>query len=181
MSGSPVSRKSILSGGGFPCQDVSQAARGRNSGLAGARSGLWFEYRRVVDEMRPRVVVVENVFTGKARWLPTVRRDMHLLGYRTRAFRIDARDVGAPHSRARIFVVAYPNEDGQSAFAINGEMARAASSTEIGGHWRNAFAGSFRMDDGIPHGMDRVEALGDAIVPQCAELVGRVISSMGLS
>jgi DNA (cytosine-5)-methyltransferase 1 len=91
--------------GGFPCQDVSGAGKG--AGLDGARSGLWWEYLRIVSEMRPRLVIVENVASGARRWLCAVRGALHELGYRTRALGVAARDVGAPHRRERIFVVAY--------------------------------------------------------------------------
>jgi len=90
--------------GGFPCQDVSAAGKG--AGLAGARSGLWYEFRRVVEELAPSCVVVENVASGARRWLPHVRRDLHMLGYRTRAIALSAFDVGAPHLRRRVFVLA---------------------------------------------------------------------------
>jgi site-specific DNA-cytosine methylase len=90
--------------GGFPCQDVSSA--GRQAGLSGERSGLWYEYLRIVGELRPRYVVVENVASGQKLWLPEVRRGLEALGYRTRAFSLSAFDVGAPHLRRRVFVVA---------------------------------------------------------------------------
>lgn len=93
--------------GGFPCQDVSSAGKG--AGLAGARSGLWREYLRIVHELRPRFVVVENVASGKARWLCEVRSDLQALGYDSTALALSASDVGAPHRRARIFVVAHAN------------------------------------------------------------------------
>jgi len=84
--------------GGFPCQDVSAAGRG--AGIAvGTRSGLWYEYRRIVDELRPAAAIVENVASGAKRWLCEVRSDLHALGYRTRALAISAADVGAPHLR----------------------------------------------------------------------------------
>lgn len=91
--------------GGFPCADVSGAGLG--AGIAvGTRSGLWYEYRRIVGELRPRFVVVENVASGKGKWLCEVRSDLHALGYGTRAFALSAADVGAPHRRARVFVLA---------------------------------------------------------------------------
>lgn len=90
--------------GGFPCQDVSGAGRG--AGLAGERSGLWFEYLRIVKLFQPYAVVVENVTSGAKRWLCAVRRGLQDAGYRTRALGIGARDVGAPHRRGRIFVLA---------------------------------------------------------------------------
>ena len=89
--------------GGFPCQDVSGAGKG--AGLSGERSGLWFEYHRLVRELQPTAVVVENVASGKIRWLPTVRRMLEAIGYRTRAITVAAADCGAPHIRRRIFVL----------------------------------------------------------------------------
>lgn len=88
------------------CQDVSSA--GKRKGLRGKRSGLWREFRRIVRETKPKYVVVENVASGAKKWLCKVRSDLHALGYRTRALGISAADVGAPHLRKRIFVVAYP-------------------------------------------------------------------------
>lgn len=90
--------------GGFPCQNVSTSGKGE--GLAGEQSGLWFEYARLVEEFRPAWAIVENVAGGKRRWLPHVRRDLHMLGYRTRAFQLSAFDCGAPHERERVFVLA---------------------------------------------------------------------------
>lgn len=90
--------------GGFPCQDVSSA--GARAGLAGARSGLWFEFARIVAECCPRWVVVENVASGAHAWVDTVQRDLGKCGYASLPLPIAASDVGAPHRRARIFVLA---------------------------------------------------------------------------
>lgn len=89
--------------GGFPCQDISLA--GKSAGLAGARSGLWFEFARIVGELRPRAVVVENVAALVARGLDRVASDLDGLGYRVEARIIAAADVGAPHRRERLFVI----------------------------------------------------------------------------
>jgi DNA (cytosine-5)-methyltransferase 1 len=96
--------------GGFPCQDVSSAGKG--AGLDGERSGLWFVYRDVVAALCPRVVLVENVASGKRRYLCRVRSDLHALGYRTTAYQLGAHDVDAPHRRERVFVVAVANTGG---------------------------------------------------------------------
>lgn len=90
--------------GGFPCQDVSSAGKG--AGLTGARSGLWYDFARIAKALSPPWIVVENVASGARRWLPHVRRDLHVLGYRTRVLGISAFDVGAPHRRERVFVLA---------------------------------------------------------------------------
>ena len=90
--------------GGFPCQDVSSAGRG--AGLDGARSGLWWEFLRIIGETRPRWVVVENVASGASRWLPAVRRSLGSLGYASLPVGIAACEVGARHRRKRVFVIA---------------------------------------------------------------------------
>lgn len=91
--------------GGFPCQDLSYAGRG--AGLEGARSGLWREYARVVRELRPRVVIVENVPALRSRGLGRVLGDLAECGYDAVWTSLAASDVGAPHKRERLFVVGY--------------------------------------------------------------------------
>ena len=112
--------------GGFPCQDVSSA--GKRAGLAGAKSGLWFEFRRVIGELHPAGLVIENVASGAAAWLPQIGADLADLGYRARALGIGARDVGAPHRRNRIFVVAVANTDGAGWLGERGWLAGGFSS-----------------------------------------------------
>lgn len=93
--------------GGFPCQDVSSL--GKRRGLGGERSSLWWHFAGVIEQVAPAWVVVENVASGAAKWLHHVRHTLHLLGYRTRALGIAAGELGAPHLRRRIFVVAHAN------------------------------------------------------------------------
>lgn len=117
--------------GGFPCQDVSIAGGG--AGLAGARSGLWFEFRRVVEELRPRWVVVENVAGGASRWVDAVRESLEQLGYVSLPVPLSAADVGAPHKRARVFIVAHANGE----FVRNelrGRRGQDGSGAPIAGH-----------------------------------------------
>lgn len=97
--------------GGFPCQDISTAGKG--AGLAGERSGLWFEYLRIVRELRPRFVVVENVAALLGRGLDTVLGGLAEAGYDAEWFCLRASDVGAPHRRERLFVVAHRVGDGR--------------------------------------------------------------------
>lgn len=90
--------------GGYPCQDVSSAGKGE--GLAGTRSGLWYQFARILGEMRPRWAVVENVASGAGRWVDPVVSGLEELGYEAIPLQVRAVDVGAPHLRARVFVVA---------------------------------------------------------------------------
>ena len=89
--------------GGFPCQDLSQA--GKQVGLTGARSGLWFEMLRVIHELRPRFVLAENVRGAVNLALDTVYSGLVGEGYKVWAYVIPASAVGAPHQRERMFVV----------------------------------------------------------------------------
>lgn len=91
--------------GGFPCQDISTAGKG--AGLAGERSGLWSEIARLVGELRPQFVIVENVSALLGRGLGTVLGDLAALGYDAEWHCIPASAVGAPHRRDRIWIIAY--------------------------------------------------------------------------
>ncbi|ADV83852.1 DNA cytosine methyltransferase [Terriglobus saanensis] len=93
--------------GGFPCQDISNA--GKRAGITGERSGLWGEYARIVRELRPRFVFVENVAALLGRGMGTVLGDLAEIGYDAEWEIVSAADVGAPHLRERIWIVAYPN------------------------------------------------------------------------
>lgn len=89
--------------GGFPCQDLSVA--GRQAGLSGERSGLWFEMFRIIEAARPRFVVAENVRGAVNLALDTVRMGLEEGGYRVWPFVVPASAFGAPHKRERLFVV----------------------------------------------------------------------------
>jgi len=91
--------------GGFPCQDISLAGKG--AGIEGARSGLWSEYHRIICELRPRYVLVENVSALLVRGIDRVLGDLAESGYDAEWDCIPAAAVGAPHRRDRVFVVAY--------------------------------------------------------------------------
>lgn len=95
--------------GGFPCQDISTA--GLRAGIDGEQSGLWREYARIVREVRPRYVLIENVAALLVRGLERVLGDLAACGYDAEWDCIPAAAVGAPHRRDRIFVVAYPRRE----------------------------------------------------------------------
>ena len=261
--------------GGFPCQDISVAGRG--AGLAGEKSGLWSEYVRLVREIRPRFVVVENVAALLGRGLSTVLGDLAALGYDAVWDCVPAQAVGAHHRRDRLFIVAYsggskileqqkpkPGGRREAKSARDGRpravatapeyceacaevwckrcsrhwalcgcpgehdgdvidcpaeprgaaMAYSDSSTqqigrerlrggtqagEFGGCCENKesrdgqglFARSLehatawqpepsvgRVADGVPNRVDRLRCLGNAVVPQVAEVIGRVVRSI---
>lgn len=234
-SGTDTGRICDIICGGFPCQDISFAGKG--AGLAGERSGLWSEYLRLIGEIRPRYVIVENVSALLNRGLDTVIGNLAEIGYDTEWHCIPASHVGAPHRRDRVWIVAYPNSgglpkqavceklseraevigasqtlsdtDGQNEHdgPIDAEMACApqsrpdmadayasgfqgtgslesasqqdwgaiiASGSKHGWQW-SAEPDVGRVAHGVPSRVDRLKALGNAVVPQVVEIIGRAI------
>lgn len=91
--------------GGFPCQDISAAGKG--AGIDGQRSGLWREFARIIGEVRPQYVLVENSPVLTSRGLGRVLGDLASLGFDAQWGMLGACDVGAPHKRERIWIVAH--------------------------------------------------------------------------
>lgn len=237
--------------GGFPCQDISVAGKG--AGITGARSGLWFEYARLIGEIRPRYAIMENVGALTRRGLDAVLGSLAEIGYDAEWSDIRASDVGAPHRRERIWIVAYPQanasrsytnsershregvnvlgdsqlrdeqvgepgslgenvaypegrgqpvqrwasrEAGHVAFSREGmadsdnkglegriehrertgEWPAWSSGEAYTGDWKSG-AGIRRVAHGVPSRVDRLRGLGNAIVPQIAEMIFRQIKA----
>lgn len=169
--------------GGFPCQDISYAGLG--AGLGGARSGLFFETIRVVRELRPKRVVLENVAALLTRGLDRVLGELAEIGYDVEWDCIPAAFVGANHHRDRVFIVAYADGSGlQRMWAKWQDKKREVASRYIGQgglgegdsakHWESEPA-ICRVGNGISARVDRLRGLGNAVVPQVAELIGRII------
>lgn len=97
--------------GGFPCQDISAAGRG--AGLAGARSGLWREFARIIGEVRPAHVFIENSPLLRTRGLVTILQDLAGLGFDARWGVLGADDVGACQTRKRMWIVAHAESNGR--------------------------------------------------------------------
>jgi DNA (cytosine-5)-methyltransferase 1 len=153
-----------LIAGGFPCQDVSVA--GSRAGLAGQRSGLWREYRRIVAELAPSLVLIENVPGLVTNGLRDVLWDLAALGYACEWDIVPAAALGAPHLRERLFVVAYA--DGERLRVEperdqRGEAERGiAESLDDGPHGTMADADRGRLEGGGPaHDDHRRDAPGD--------------------
>jgi DNA (cytosine-5)-methyltransferase 1 len=163
--------------GGFPCQDISVAGKG--AGLAGERSGLWSEIARLVGELRPRYVIVENVAAFLGRGMGRVLGDLAALGFDAEWHCIPAWMVGLPHSRNRVWIVAYPTSQ-RSVACLEG-LSPAQLSRQLGGMARRARVfgvdnpGVCRVDDGVRPALDGHCALGNAVVPQIPELIGHAI------
>jgi len=209
--------------GGFPCQDLSFAGKG--AGLTGARSGLWWEFHRLIKEIKPSWVIIENVAALRSRGLDKVLGSLAEIGYDAEWHCIPASAVGAHHQRDRVWVIAYPNharsrtpeygvdQDGQtleqerqdkSLGGVSG-CGTVVSDTDVlrtqvpleGRHpsqqvlggtseaWRVAVGGTWsveppicRVADGVPNRAHRIKQLGNAVVPQIPELIGRAINAI---
>ena len=256
--------------GGFPCQGISNA--GKKEGLEDERSGLWWEMLRIIGELQPRVVVLENVAALFVRGISDVLGSLASIGYDSEWTIVSAAECGAPHRRDRVFIVAYPmcnrrnqrkrqsktiqpfgnprlqrEEDSQSSMsesihsgyeattntseercgqtsnrridpetdisrrAAGVQQRRSQKSTNTNktssqrngsnlgmaskwtsidnavyqtgfGYWRTPSPQPTicRTHDGFPNRLDQLRALGNAIVPQCSEWVGRRIMESGL-
>lgn len=227
------------------CQDISFAGKG--AGLAGERSGLWSEYARIIGELRPQFVIVENVSALLSRGLGDVLGDLAALGYDAEWHCVRASDVGAPHRRDRVFVVAHANtvresqpeggerdkrrRAGHSRKDLVANADHVGQSEHWGGHELSSWEGSSARSDndharspepglgrephGVPQRVDRwpapphepqheweaprtiegrkdftpeersarrkeqrvrrLKALGNAVVPQVAEVIGQIV------
>lgn len=189
--------------GGFPCQDISAAGKG--AGISGARSGLWNEMARIVREVRPRYVFVENSPMLTSRGIHRVLGDMAEMGFDARWGVLGAHHAGAPHKRDRIWIFA-SNADRQSkpAQPVDDEASRVSSmemadapekhgsertcgaltrKEQLGGRGRRECAGWWdaepavgRVADGVASRVDRLRALGNGQVPAVAALAWQVLS-----
>ena len=110
FDGKPWRGKVDIVTGGFPCQDISSAGKG--AGITGKRSGLWVEMARVIGEVRPSLALIENSPLLVSRGLDQVLCDLAEMGYNARWGVVGADDVGAPHRRKRIWILAYSNGSG---------------------------------------------------------------------
>lgn len=201
-----------LVAGGFPCQPVSQA--GKKKAQADSR-WLWPAFARIVRDLGPRYVLVENVPGLLARGMGDVLGDLASLGYDAEWDCVPAAFVGAPHIRNRVWIVAYaaspddrcgePEAGPRSTREPRGRPVQANvphANRELHGHRHHAARPVFappaqghegqrpsvrgpgqwaaepdvgRVADGIPRRVDRLRGLGNAVVPQVAEHIGRLI------
>ena len=163
--------------GGFPCQDISSA--GKNAGIKeGTRSGLFYELMRVVRRVRPQYIVLENVSAIRTRGLDIVLSTLAEAGFDAEWACIRASDMGACHRRDRWWAVAYTNNTGlqgrrtERQLREGGEEIQTAwsCSHRLSSNWREYISEPVlrRGDDGLSDRVDRLKALGNAVVPQVA-------------
>ena len=177
--------------GGFPCQDLSTA--GKQVGFGGERSSLYREMLRVIGECMPRYAIFENV-TGlisgdKGRWFAKFLYDLAEIGFDAEWHCITASDLGAHHHRDRVWIIAYPcgsrskvglarqnvRQEGDTRISINlsNEIRRARREPGMEGWSIEPNVG--RVANGVPNRAHRLKQLGNAVVPQIPEAIGRAI------
>ena len=178
--------------GGFPCQDISIAGRGR--GLHGGKSGLWWEMYRVVQEYRPRWVIIENTPPLASRGLEKVLYCLAEAGYDAEWEVISAQQFGKMHRRERLFIVAYTDGIGcnlRRGCNSSGEVdcgpprstpkVKCDTRRDLVAYLREFYDDydfpisdppTKRIIDGIPNRLDRVRVCGNAVVVDIAEWIG---------
>jgi DNA (cytosine-5)-methyltransferase 1 len=166
---------------GYPCQPFSKS--GKRRGFEDERN-LWPAVRNAIGILRPKYVVLENVRGHLTLGGTSVIGDLATIGYDAEWTIISAASLGANHERERLFIVAYPNScsmgcDGAAQHSCQTGSGRifnrARKETYDCRSWWNTEPAVDRVADGIPDRVDRLRTLGNAVVPQVASAVGRLI------
>jgi len=202
FDGRPWRNRVDVVSGGFPCQDISVAGKG--AGIDGARSGMWGHMARIVGEVRPRYVFVENSPALLTRGLGRVLSDLAALGYDCRWTVLGAADVGANHKRDRFWLVAHANGvrelqpqgskcDQRGWIGNRSEDVADSNSTQrkrrrfcVGARTQHADFGSSswwfsepnlgRVAHGVAARVDRLKAIGNGQVPLCAATAWKLLN-----
>lgn len=173
--------------GGFPCQEVSVAGvhqlSSPRASILGSRSGLWWEFLRLIQEGQPTWVLIENVKALLNRGLAIILHQLADLGYNAEWHIIPAYAVGYPHVRERLWVVAHRNcngVEGHSPIPLLGlqgipwgQMCREA--TEWANRPMPGDGHLLRSSNGVPCYVDRVTALGNSVIPAIPYWIGQAI------
>jgi DNA (cytosine-5)-methyltransferase 1 len=160
--------------GGFPCQDISVAGSG--AGIDGERSGLWREFARIICEVRPQFVYVENSPMLTSRGLGRVLGDLAARGFDAQWGVLSAADVGAPHLRKRIWILADANREHVQRMERESQPRELQRSDRL--HDRAGCGPIWpdwpteptlgRVADGVPHRVHQLRTLGNAQVCRVA-------------
>ena len=173
--------------GGFPCQDISVAGNQKGIG-EGTRSGLWSECARLVGEIRPRYAIFENVTAllsgADGGWMQQVLWDLSEVGYDAEWHCIPASSIGAHHQRDRVWIIAHSESQRIQGHWASGKqephpyeektLSLCGSKRPAATHWEIESSVG-RVADGIRNRSHRIKGLGNAVVPQIPELIGRAI------
>ena len=158
--------------GGFPCQDISIAGKG--IGIIGERSGLWAEYYRIIRNIRPKYILIENSPMLLVRGFEKVLCDLSSIGYDAQWQCISNSDFGFPHKRERLYAFAYDTYKirrttipffaeitRETTRTFNRKFSRISSST----FWNEDYTEFLRMDNGVQDNVHRIESIGNAVNP----------------
>ena len=173
--------------GGFPCQDISNS--GYKTGVNGSRTGLYTEIVRLASELRPRYIFLENVAALLHRGMGDVIGSLARIGYDAEWQVIPAWAVGGFHKRDRVWIIAYPEGRRPEPILQKSKILREKieQCTRLAGRRRNIYSpdakrylwedntGICRVADDVPARVDRIRSLGNAVVPQIPEIIGRAI------
>jgi DNA (cytosine-5)-methyltransferase 1 len=172
--------------GGFPCQDISVAGSGQ--GLAGERSGLFFEIIRLVREIQPPFIFLENVPAIRTRGLDTVLKEFAKARYDCRWTMLSAADVGAPHKRERWFLLArrrpdsaeiHSHPDGEQSPQIKESERSSLVRSEIGGLRENVgHTNSKGLEGGKEQQCEELKAIERSDWWSAEPDVGRVVNGL---
>lgn len=164
--------------GGFPCQPHSFS--GQRKGSADARD-VWTDNARIVCEVRPKFYIAENVLgllsTEAGQYFGRILRDLAKIGYDAEWFNLPGGAFSCQHLRPRVWLVAYPNEAQLERGSISSGIHKEYTDTGYTRRGKDK-PGVERMAYGIPKQMDRLGALGNAVVPQIPEIIGRAIMNI---
>jgi len=177
--------------GGFPCQDLSVANQSAD-GLEGTRSGLWKEMARIIGEVRPKFVFVENSPMLVTRGIGTVLSDLSKMGFNAEWCVLGADSIGAHHRRERVWILAYSNSfrpiqrkqnrnnlQKQTIYSDkpnnrNGVWSEADGFLSID-EWKKFTSNLCRVDDELATRVDRLKAIGNGQVPQVAATAWNIL------
>ncbi len=176
--------------GGFPCQDISISGGG--AGIDGDRSGMWREMARIIHEVQPGFVFVENSPVLTSRGLGRVLGDLASMGFDARWGVLGAADIGANHQRDRIWICGTNISNTRRELWPEGDSAPLDSEKKIGPsstihnqpgsegfgakQWWQIEPSVARMGDGVAYALDRSKAIGNGQVPLCAATAWRILS-----
>lgn len=183
FDGKPWRGRIDVVSGGFPCTDISAAGKG--AGIEGEHSGLWGEMARIVGEVRPRFVFVENSPLLVKRGLAVVIGDLTKMGYDSRWCCVSASDLGAPHERDRFWLVADSERDNDrwpngAGWRIGKQSQAETHGDGKDGHWEIEPALD-RVVDAMALKLDKthtsqLRCLGNGQVPLVAAAAWRILT-----
>ncbi len=167
--------------GGFPCQDISLAGKG--AGITGERSKHWFEYLRLIEQLKPKGVIIENVAALRSRGLGTILSGLSKIGYDAEWHCIPASYLGAPHQRDRLWIVAYSNvirrkRSWQRLESLNpAPHSYREASGLVDALQRKDLPYVCGRHDGISNWLDSITQLGNAVSPPIVSELGNHLHS----